>query len=371
MSVLFFLLSASLAFPVGPVQAAAGQDSSRTFAVRASKLHLGDGRTIDDGVLLVEGGRIRAVGAGVSIPSDADVIVHSGSVTAGMVACHGYCGVAGEAGDPTRSVLPEAYVVDAFDATRLDYKKALRAGITTVMLTPSTSNLVGGISGVVKTSGGRVLEREANLAISLSSEAQWLNRFPTSPIGAVSELERLFQEGGGAFGLAASGRLPVLLHAVERHEIQRALDFAMRHELKGALNRAPLAGELAGVVKQSGLAVIVGPFASGTDRRELKSVLALSEAGVKLGFGLDDPWLSPETLRFSAALCVREGLDPAAAWKALTADGAQIAGVGDRVGKLERGYDADFVLWSGDPLDLGSSVQAVFVDGKRAWGGKP
>jgi imidazolonepropionase-like amidohydrolase len=76
-------------------------------------------------------------------------------------------------------------------------------------------------------------------------------------------------------------------------------------------------------------------------------------------------------LRLSAALCVQAGLDPALAWSALTSGAAAAAGVGQRTGRLERGLDADFVLWSGDPLDLGSRPVAVFVDGVRAYhGGK-
>jgi imidazolonepropionase-like amidohydrolase len=62
-------------------------------------------------------------------------------------------------------------------------------------------------------------------------------------------------------------------------------------------------------------------------------------------------------------------LAPARAIQALTGDAAAIAGVADRVGRIEEGRDADFVLWSGDPLDLGSAVVAVYIDGKRVKGG--
>ena len=68
-------------------------------------------------------------------------------------------------------------------------------------------------------------------------------------------------------------------------------------------------------------------------------------------------------------MCVREGLAPEKAWNALTSDAARIAGVDARVGRLDRGLDADFVLWSGSPLDLGSQVVSVFVDGARVAGG--
>ena len=358
-----FLLSVMLL--AGP----SATQEAQLLAVRAARLHLGDGRVVENGVLLVDAGRIRAVGAGVEVPSGAAVIDHEGDVTAGLIACHSYSGIAAEASDTTRSVMADAHVVDAFDASKADFAKALRAGITSVVLAPRGNNLVGGFTGVVKTAGGRVLAREAHLALSLSAEAQVYNRFPTSATGALAELEQRFSDPVGAFVPVAAGRTPVLIHAISRHEIQRALDFATRFKLKGTLNSAPLAGELAEAVKASGLSVIVGPLQEGSDRRVLQSAAALARAGVPIAFGLDAPAYSPESLRLFAALCVREGLEPQDALKALTADGAVIAGVSDRVGKLERGLEADFVLWSGRPLDLTSTVVAVFVDGKQVHGG--
>jgi imidazolonepropionase-like amidohydrolase len=65
---------------------------------------------------------------------------------------------------------------------------------------------------------------------------------------------------------------------------------------------------------------------------------------------------------------VRNGLPRDAAWRALTVGAAQILGVADRVGRIDKGADADIVLWSGDPLDLGSRVVAVYVDGVCAYG---
>jgi imidazolonepropionase-like amidohydrolase len=342
---------------------------SGMLAVRAAKLHVGDGRVIDNGVLLVEGGVIRAVGAGVPVPGDAELVEHDGHVTAGMIATHTYSGIEGEASDPTRAVLPEARVVYAFDPERKAYDEALRAGITSVVLTPRPDNVVGGLSAVVKTAGGRVLAPRAHLCLSLGSEAQQPNREPTSAMGVLAELEQRFADGKGGegpFAEAAAKRLPVLIYASARHEIQRAAELAQRFGLTGALVSAPLAGELAPVVAASGLGVIVGPIDEGADGRVLRSAAALAAAGVPLAFGLDAPAYAPESLRLFAAQCVREGLSPIMAWKALSSDGARIAGVGDRIGSLAKGLDADFVLWSGNPLDLGSQVIAVYVDGQRA-----
>jgi imidazolonepropionase-like amidohydrolase len=193
------------------------------------------------------------------------------------------------------------------------------------------------------------------------------NREPTSYAGALEMLEKLFDKPVGAIESAASGKLPVLFEASSREDVQRVLAFAKKHSLTGAIHGAIWIGELAEDVKKSKLAAIVPVMPVGVDRRALKSVLALAKSEVPFGFGLDSPWNHASELRFDAALCVREGLAPQTAWSALTENAARIAGVGASVGRIERGLDADVVLWSGDPLDLQSRIDAVYVDGARVF----
>ena len=82
-----------------------------------------------------------------------------------------------------------------------------------------------------------------------------------------------------------------------------------------------------------------------------------------MAFALDGPAFDPQQMRLSAAMAVALGADPAVTMRALTSDAARIAGVAERLGSIERGRDADLVLWSGDPLNLTSRVEAVYVDG--------
>lgn len=342
--------------------------SAQPFAIQAERIYLGDGNTIERGVILIEGGVIRAVGAGVDIPENASVIEHKGTASAGMIALHGYFGASSEVRDPTRAVMSDAKVAVAFRPDHPDFTDALQAGITSVVLSPTPQGLVGGIGAVVKTSSGVILNKESGLSLGFSAECLSRNRFPTSFPGAIAELERRFEKPEGSFAMAVSGKLPVLFETSSREDVRRAIGFATRYKLTGAINGAEWAGELAQEIKAARLSVICGPFEVGEQRRTIKAVLALAEAGVNIGFGLDSPWKHPAGLRLGAALCVREGLAQGAAWKALTSNAAQIAGVADRVGRLERGLDGDVVLWSGDPLDLSSSVQAVYIAGERVYG---
>lgn len=347
--------------------AAACIQEPASFAVRAKHMRLDGARIVEDGVLIVEDGRIRAAGAGLDVPSGYELIEHDGFISAGFVSCHGYSGTRNDALESKRSVTAAARVIDAFDAEHSDIERALEAGVTTIVLTPWNGNVVSGLTAVVKTSGARIISEEAHLSLTFSGAALRPNRAPTSVAGALAELDQLFTKPQGAFERAANGRLPVLLEANTRDELQNALAFAKRHDLRGAIYGAQLGGEVAQQVADSGLSLIVGPLGLGATARGMNSLAEFARAKVPLAFAIEAPWNSNESARFCAALLMRAGVDPAIAWNGLTSHGATVAGVGDRVGKLERGYDADFVLWSGDPLDLSSSVRAVYVDGTLAF----
>jgi imidazolonepropionase-like amidohydrolase len=352
-----------------PTTASAGE--SRPLAIRADRVLLADGKTLSPGVILAEDGRITAVGSDVDIPKDAAVVEHKGTAGAGLIALHSYSGAPWEMRDSTRTVLPDARVALAFDPARSDFEDALEAGITSLVLAPMPVALCGGISALVKTAGGTVVERDAQLSLGFSAQSLRNDRFPTSYGAAIAELERLFEKPEGTFARAASKKLPVLFEVTSREDVARAVEFSARHGLAGAIHGAAWAGELAEQVKSAGLSVVCGPLQVGEERRDLLAVLALAKAGVPFGFGLDAPGNHPAMLRTGAAMCVREGLDRATAWRALTSEAARIAGAGERVGALAKGMSADIVLWSGDPLDLASAVKAVYVDGKLAWEAKP
>jgi len=363
-SMLSLLLIASAALPAQDHGA-----SGAAYAI-AAKHVLVDGKTdVVDGIVIVERGKVREV-LDAKQKSKADglpLVQHDGWISAGMIAARSHLGTRGETSEPKRALTPRARMLDAVDLRHPEFHDALHAGITTVVVSPDDSNLVGGQSATVKTHGRHVLDADANLVLSLSGSALQLNREPTSYAGAMAMLEAQFEKPAGPFVDVASGKLPVLLEVSDRGEIQRALGFAAKHKLRGALSHAPLAGELAAEVKTSGLAAIVGPFDVGESPRVLRSVVALARETVPVAFGLDSG-SAPESLRLSAAMCVREGLASETAWNALTSHAAVVLGMQEHVGTLRAGCDADIVMWSGPPLELTSRVVGVIVDGVNAIG---
>lgn len=334
------------------------------LAIRAKAVWTGGGKVLENAVVIVDNGRIQAVGVDVAIPAGAELVEHDGVLTAGLIALHGATGAVGETRDGTRPAMPEARVGLAIDGRHGEFEALREAGITSILITPDVAGVTGGTTALVKTADGTVLRDPAHLSLVFSNDGLSGNTTPTSTAGALSILQNLFAEPRGVVAEARAGKLPCLFEVREREDVRRAIAFAKERKLSGALHGAALAGEVAGDIKAAGLSVIVPALAIGTPKRTLDAVVRLQKEEIPLGFGLDAPWNHADALRVSAVLCVRAGLDRQAAWEALTSGAARIAGVEARVGRVERGLDADLVLWSGDPLELGSVARRVLIGGR-------
>lgn len=356
--VLFACAAALVPVLTTPTAATAGDGP---LAIRARAVWLGGGRVLENAVVVVDDGRIQSVGT--EVPDGAELLEHDGVLTAGMIALHGATGAVGETRDPTRPALPEARIGLGVDGRSVEFADLRAAGITSLLVTPDSNGVTGGTSALVKTLGGAIVRDPAHLSLVFSSEGLSGNREPTSRSGAIALLNALFAEPSGVVAEATAGRLPCLFEVRERDDVVRAIAFAREKKLSGALHGAGLSGELSEPVRESGLAVVLPAFGVGTPKRVLDAVVRLAKDEVVFGFGADTPWNHADSLRFSAALCVRAGLDRQAAWQGLTAHAAKIAGVEARLGRVERGLDADLVLWSGDPLDLASRASTVIVGG--------
>lgn len=345
--------------------------AGEAFAIRCQHAVVGTAE-VPDAVVVVSNGKIEAAGktSEVELPEGIRVVDWDGWLSPGLIACHAYSGVDGDNDDTTRTMLPAARVADSYPPGHADFHDLLAAGITTAVLAPTPENLVGGLTTVVKTAGGEPLKEVGHLAVSLSSSALSSKRAPTSAAGALAALDQALSEPEGPFASVVDLKLPLLIDVHDRHEILRAIELCRKHRVGGALYRAPLAGEVRDHLRTSRLGVIAEPMGLGHSEREVRAFVALSEIGIPVAFGLDAPENGADTLRLSAAMCLRAGMKPEAAIRALTIDAARIAGVAKRVGNLAAGLDADLVLWSGPPLDLTSSVEAVYVDGRRVYGGE-
>jgi imidazolonepropionase-like amidohydrolase len=347
--------------------------SGPVLVVRAGTIWTGAGAAFAPGTIVVEGARIRSISPESDVPEGARLLEWpEGVVTPGLIDTHARLGARADALEPTEAITTGARAIDVFDPGHPDFERALRAGTTAVHLALGEGNVVAGVGAVVRTGGpedGRVLAAEAAAKLSIGTAALRPDREPTSRAGALAALrERVAAEqggeGGDAFARFARGEIPGFVHAPENDEVLAALRFGKGFGLRLVFVHAARCGEME--VDLSGSAVVEGPYAFSTPMRELRGPAALVAKGVPIAFGTSEERGDAASLRRTATLTVRGGLAPDAAMRALTAGAATILGVADRVGTLEPGKDADFVVWSGSPLHPASRPLAVFVLGERA-----
>ena len=93
----------------------------------------------------------------------------------------------------------------------------------------------------------------------------------------------------------------------------------------------------------------------------------LADAGVTLSLGTNKNRLGPDRLAYIAATCVREGMSYESALAAVTTNPAAAWGLGDELGKIAIGYEGNFVLLDGEPLDLATKVLGVWIRGNRVY----
>jgi imidazolonepropionase-like amidohydrolase len=391
-------------------------------AYRVGELWTGDGQRMRDAVLVVRGGQIQAVGsfAEVELPSDCQLHDHSSWVMMpGMVVAE--TGLAEGGADDEYAISPEVQAVDGFDFFQPRHD-LLAAGVTTVQVAPGTARLLPGQGSVVKLAGAdleqRILRRSESLRILLTQAAFSPPTIYEPPVGAVSEVRPLLPTrpqlattlSGAITGLGAlftaaqeadlddqgdDRELPVRrLAAALRDgetfritarsvpEIQAALDLAGQFHLPVVLvqprSAVPLesldwsAPQWRGVILSPGVRPgrLEGVWGQEADDDETDRTTAWDLAAALVAAGAEEKMaLRVETdadlvhLRYLAALLQQGGLTSEQVVRMLTDNPARLLGVADRVGRLAEGLDADFVLFNGGPLAMGSRVEATYVNG--------
>ncbi len=412
------LVLAAVTLALSPAPALA-QDA---LVVRCGTVHLGDGRVLERGFLVVRDGRFVSVGP--DLPADAQnlpvIDVRDKVVMPGLVAAD--TDLAGNV-DADYQATPDVVALDGFDFERAQ-ERALSGGVTTVYLSPGRNRLLPGQGSVVKLAGDdparRVLAATNALRVTLgeaSTNAPPLfeptaapstddpllparRQFPTARISQLAELRRIFreaqvaaQQGRDDVGPGADehqydpapllhvlrGELPLRARAGRADDVRRAL------QLAGALGTRLVLEDPAELDKVAALAARAGALVSfriplrlgqsnagGENKLDLtpqvtsEAVLAAARMGITFA-------LSPShdddlaDLLMVAASTVRAGLTPEQALLSITTGAASVLGVQERVGLLAVGRDADFVVLSGQPMATGTLVEKTYVDGRVAF----
>ncbi len=352
---------------------------------------------IEQGTILVKDGKIAAVGKSVEIPADAQVVDLGGQVVMpGMVDPSTRLGIHEEGlgasgydeNEATAKSTPHLRVIDAIKPTDIAIREAMTAGVTTVAVTPGNANVIGGQISVLKTYGDyvdqMVIKETAGLSVNLS-EAPQRARGDAAAI-FLEELQkaknyldtRKPDDDKLDYDLklrvmveVLEGRLPVFMQGVKSHDILNAIELADEWGFKLIIERGLEAHLVVDEIKQSGAPLIIGSI-MGNRRGDTRTTShrtpgITAVAGILTALSTQHPATPAEHTLVQAALARREGMTEDDTLAALTLAPAKILGMGDRLGSIEVGKDADLVVMSGHPLSVFTKVQKVYVDGQLAF----
>ena len=382
---------------------AAAQAFADTYAITGGTVYtLGPMGKIENGTVIIKDGKIEAVGAGIPIPADAKRIDASGKwVTPGVMDPESVFGLNevdavnetqdstltssrySAAFDPTDSINPRSVLIPV---NRLE-------GVTrAVVSSGSNSSVIGGRGSVMSLDGteGYVLKDPVALFVTLGEAGKKLAG--GSRDGAFLQLREAFQDakdyaanraaydkaGRRAYSLSrldldalqpfVNGQLPVVIQVDRASDIEAALKFAQDFKLKLVISGGAEAWMVADALAKAGVPVILNPTRDLPEAFEslgsrLDDAALLQKAGVLIAFETGDTHKSWNVKQY-AGNAVSNGLPWADGLKAITLNPARIYGLDKSVGSLETGKDADVVVWSGDPLELTTFADAVFIRGQ-------
>ena len=380
--------------------------------IRNSLVKTMAGPDIENGQVLLDGGKIVAVGKEVNAPADAQVIDATGClVTPGLIDGHCHIGMEEAAigfegtdgNECTDPLTPQVRAIDAIQPMDETLAQAAAAGVTTAVTGPGSGNVVGGTFVAIKMHGSRVddmvLKYPVAMKCAFGENPKRVygtqKKMPMTRMGTAALLRDLlartveYDEAKKAYAadpknnkkpaidVKLEAMLPVIhkeiplkAHAHRADDIFTALRIAKEFDVDITLDHCTEGHLIVDELVKEGKGVLVGPTMGDKSKFELKNKSfetpkAMNEAGLTMCIVTDAPVLPLEYLSLCAGLAVNAGLDEQEAWKAITINPAKITGLSDRVGSLEVGKDADVAIFRGNPItDLQYTTAYTIINGE-------
>lgn len=365
------------------------------------------GKDYEDGFVQIRNGKITAVGDMADCPvqkgGDGVICANGNPVLPGIIEAHCHMGITEEkkgmegddCNESVEPITPYLRAIDAINPMDAAFDDALRAGITSAMVGPGSSNVVGGQFAFIKTHG-RCIDRmivKAPAAMKVAfGENPKVNFFgqnisPATRMAIAAMLrEELFkaqeyqrkrkenpeQEKDFRYECwlpVLEGRIPLKAHVHRADDILTAIRIAKEFHLSMTLDHCSEGHLIAEEIKESGFPAIVGPDMASRNKIEVqnmafKTVGILNKEGICTAITTDHPVSMIQFLPICAGLAVKSGLPPQEGLRSITINAARICGVSDRVGSLEPGKDGDVVIFDGNPLEVFTSALCTIIEGK-------
>lgn len=363
------------------------------------------GETYNNGAIIFKDGIIISVGDknSFSVPADALLVdAHGKIIMPGLVDTHSHVGgVSG--GDRSSSTHPDVRVLDGIDPMSDSFWRARAGGITTLNIMSGSGHLMSGQTSYVKSRIGNKIEdllfckyplndicgglKMANGTNSIGSSP-----FPGTRAKSASIIRQLFirakeyqKKIADAKGDASKlpkrdlemetlvqvleGKRIVQHHTHKAEDILTVLRIAEEFGYKVVLHHVSEGWMVADEIAKAKAPCSIIMIDSPGGKLEAKNLLLkngseLEKAGVDVAYHTDDYITDSRLFLRSAALGIRAGLSRQKALESMTIAGARMLGLENRVGSLEIGKDADFIILSGDPFSVYTHVEQTWIDGK-------
>ena len=376
------------------------------------------GPDIPYGFLHIVDGKIREIGpleSGETISDRGEQIVMlpPGIIMPGIIEAHCHMGITEEkkgmegddCNETVNPVTPFLRAIDAINPMDAAFDDAVRAGITSAMIGPGSSNVVGGQFAFVKTKGRRIddliVKSPAAMKVAFGENPKvnysGQGKSPSTRMAIAALLrEELFrarqyadrrrnaEEAGEYFEKdfrlecwlpVLRGEIPLKAHVHRVDDIYTTIRIAREFQIRMTLDHCSEGHLIAEELAAEGFPAIVGPDLTSRNKIEVqntafKTAGILQKAGVEIAITTDHPVSLISSLPLCAGMAVKAGLDEEYALKAITIHAARICGVENRVGSLEPGKDADIAVFSGNPMEIAMKTLMTIIDGKIVYHGE-
>lgn len=370
--------------------------------IKNAKIHTAVNPESVIGDILVKNGRIAAIGCDLAADGAEMYDAAGMDVYPGFVDAHTHIGMFGFSAPVSQDDVdlydrctPQQRGIDAINPEEPSFREAVEAGVTCVCVGPGSVGCIGGTHVALKTHGYRVddmvVRNPVAMKIAFGENPKKASKDHISTRMVIaSTIRDTLERAKEYLQLKDAGKqpkydpklealipvvkkeIPLKAHAHRKDDIFTAIRIAKECDVCLTLEHASDCKGIVADLAREGYPIAAGPFVGQSKKSENQSsnpanAVALIEAGCSVSVMTDSPIIAEKYLPLCAGLLMREGLDEYRALQTITINPAKHLGIDHRVGSIEVGKDADFVITKGSSIQMTVKPEAVFVNGEMVY----
>ncbi|MDH5401238.1 MAG: amidohydrolase [Candidatus Heimdallarchaeota archaeon] len=380
-----------------------------------------DGEILENGTLIIDNGKIVEIGRNISTEGCEVIDCSSNVITPGFIDAHSHVGLweegardftSNDGNEYSDIITPYLRSMDSIFPEDKGFENARMGGVTTMGISHGSANAIGGQLCVVKSYGidvdKMVIREPAGVKMAMGENPKGVGvnhkKAPQTRMGVAYIIRKSFYEaidyrrdweeyndkivqnekkeeadrkyvkppkkdmGKEVLLKLLDKEIPARCHSHRADDIKTAIRLSEEFGFNLVIDHATESYKIKEVIKEKGLTIVNGPLFGVPTKREtkyktMKTPGIMVKAGVKVCVTTDAPVVPIEGLRDTLIMAIREGLPQDQALATVTINPAEVLGVEDRVGSLQVGKDADFLIFNGDPFDTRTQVVSTYIDG--------